>query len=458
MERESHFPADLARHVAQRFMAEYGYSPPVEVLVKLMETLYFASLKTDEGRPPVCTINFFDPHRTTFTTCEPAPADCWSEVRFELPAPLDIRNLTKLARAADPAVASLAVTYDDAGNLSICGLVDQELRYSDFIALDAAVAPPRPGLFQATITGVGNVSVYVNYRLISSLEQNSLVRDYHDVLWEGPVHDLLERHFRAFLIDEGFAAEGAAGPSNYSPFRACLQVRWINAICRILMSMQRYKHGGGLIISPTGSSSGLNVKYRIHYSRLPSALLGIDQYEFLRGQVVQQVAQVCQDRSRDVLPCSLHYQQREFRKRFDERKSEVLGCTHFIASLSCVDGFVLMDRRLRVLGFGVEVRSGEPVENLTLAGDPTGADQHRRRGDLEQFGTRHRAMIRYCHENPGALGFVVSQDGDIRAMLRLGDQLVMWENIEVQLAFRSESGVLIRHDGAAESAAAERAA
>ena len=57
-------------------------------------------------------------------------------------------------------------------------------------------------------------------------------------------------------------------------------------------------------------------------------------------------------------------------------------------------------------------------------------------------------MMRYCWENPGSLGFVVSQDGDIRAMLRLKDRLVLWENIEVQLAIRSESGALIRNHNA----------
>jgi hypothetical protein len=367
-------------------------------------------------------------------------------VRFETLVPLDIRNFLKLARAADPAVASLAVTYDRDGELFLCGMVDQELRYSDFIALDAAVAPSRPGLFQATITGVGNVSVYVDYRLIGSLEQDTLVQEYHDVLWTGPVHGLLEQQFRQYLAECGYATEGAGGTTDYSPHRACLLVRWLNALCRILMSIQRYKHGGGVIISPDASQDGLNVKYRIRYERLPSSLLGIDQNEFFREQVVAKVAQSCKDRTRDVVSCALHYQQREFRKRFDERKSEVLGSTHFIASLSCVDGFVLMDRRLHVHGFGVEVRSGEAIDHIALAGDPEASPERLRRGDLEQFGTRHRAMMRYCNEHPGALGFVVSQDGDIRAVLRIGPRLVLWENIEVQLAFRSETGALIRQD------------
>ncbi len=446
MRRHSQFPADLARHVEMRLASEYGYSPPQGVLVRLIETLYFASLKTDEGRPPVCTVNFFDRRRPAPLSSGPTPTDCWSEVRFQSPAPLDVRNFLRVARATDPAVSSLAVMHDHDGELWLWGLIDQELRYSDFIVLDAGVTPPRPGLFQVTITGVGNVSVYVNYRLIGSLEQNTLVRDYHDVLWCGPVHEMLKNHFAAYLAERGFPSERDVGPDGYSPHRDGMLVRWLNALCRVLMSIQRYKHGGGLIISPTGSAHGLNVKYRICYERLPSALLGIDHYEFLRGRVVSQVAEACQNRATDVLACSLHYQQREYRKRFDERKSEVLGCTHFIAALSCVDGFILMNRRLHVLGFGVEVRSGEPVQHVALAGDPFANTERTRPGDLQQFGTRHRAMMRYCYENPGSLGFVVSQDGDIRAMLRIEDRLVIWENIEVQLAFRSESGALIRHE------------
>ena len=56
-----------------------------------------------------------------------------------------------------------------------------------------------------------------------------------------------------------------------------------------------------------------------------------------------------------------------------------------------------------------------------------------RETDLSEFGTRHWALMRYCHHYPGSLGFSVSQDGNIQAMTRIGDRLVLWENIDVQL-------------------------
>ena len=47
-------------------------------------------------------------------------------------------------------------------------------------------------------------------------------------------------------------------------------------------------------------------------------------------------------------------------------------------------------------------------------------------------------MIRYCNRHSESLGFVVSQDGDIRAITKHGSEVVLWENINVQLAYRSE--------------------
>ena len=114
----------------------------------------------------------------------------------------------------------------------------------------------------------------------------------------------------------------------------------------------------------------------------------------------------------------------------------MLGAVRFIASLSCVDGFVLVDRRMVVHGFGVEVRTDNLLSDIHVARDSHANPKLLRQSELTQYGTRHRAMMRYCYDKPGSLGFVVSQDGDIRAMTRIADMLILWENIDVQLAYR----------------------
>jgi len=436
IDRTTQYPGHLAKLVSSRLRSERGDTPPEAVLTRLLETLYFASLKTDEGRPILCTVNFVDPdeQHADFPASHRRP-DCWSHVPFERPLPFDVRTLTKLARAADPAVSSLAVFRDKKNKLYIWGMVDQEPRHSEYITLDASPTPERPGLFQATITGVGNISVYQNETLIGSLEQNTLVEEYHDVLWSGPVHDMLSGYLRDYLADSE-VGHNAAIPR--AQLESELLMRWLNSICRILMNIQHYRHGGGLLIVPQMSLDGLNVKYKIVYDRLLKSLRTMVESQFAAARDAAVVPLPSQ--SKNVRSYALH--PRESARALSEHKNEVLGAIRFIASLSCVDGFVLLDQRMMVHGFGVEVRTDNLLSEIHVARDSHADPKLLRLSELTQYGTRHRAMMRYCFDKPGSLGFVVSQDGDIRAMTRIADMLVLWENIDVQLAYRPASGFL----------------
>jgi hypothetical protein len=40
-------------------------------------------------------------------------------------------------------------------------------------------------------------------------------------------------------------------------------------------------------------------------------------------------------------------------------------------------------------------------------------------------------MMRYCFAHPKSVVFVVSQDGEIRVMMRVKNRLIMWENLQV---------------------------
>ena len=434
IDRTTQYPGHLAKLVSTRLRNDRGDTPPEAVLTRLLETLYFASLKTDEGRPILCTVNYVDPDQRHDECPTRRPADCWSHVPFERPLPFDVRTLTKLARAADPAVSSLAVFRDKKNKLFIWGMVDQEPRHSEYITLEASTTNDRPGLFQATITGVGNISVYQNEALIGSLEQNTLVEEYHDVLWSGPVHDMLSGYLRNYLADSE-ANDSATVPR--AQLESELLMRWLNSICRILMNIQHYRHGGGLLIAPQMSLDGLNVKYKIGYDRLLKSLRTMVESQFTAAR---EAAAPLSAPAEDVVSYTMH--PRESARALSEHKNEVLGAIRFIASLSCVDGFVLLDQRMMVHGFGVEVRTDNLLSDIHVARDSHADPKLLRLSELTQYGTRHRAMMRYCFDKPGSLGFVVSQDGDIRAMTRIADMLVLWENIDVQLAYRPGSGLL----------------
>ena len=256
-----------------------------------------------------------------------------------------------------------------------------------------------------------------------------MVQEYHNVLWSGPIHERLKEHLHWSLEDWFRSKQGVAlriwngGESDRAvrPFEQRLLdngllLRWINSLSRVLVNIQHYRHGGGLLIVPDESLAGLNIKYRLKYDRLLAALIGLVQHRLgSAGTVADDF--------------------RAFHRSLDEHRSEVLGAVRFIASLASVDGVVLLRRNLGVRGFGVELRTNNPLSEIFLAGDASGCPDLMRDGDLTHFGTRHRAMMRYCQEHDGTLGLVVSQDGDIQAMTRIGERLVVWENIDVQLGF-----------------------
>lgn len=441
MTRPARYPRHLARHVASRLAEREGWRPPERVLRSLFEILYFASLKTDEDRPRRFTINFVAPPAVEPGPPGKAAPDCSVCVPFERSLNFDVRTLAKLADAVDPTVSSLAVFCDGDGRLFVWGLVDQEPRYADYASLDSSAIPPRPGLFQATIHGVGNISVYDSHSLVGSLEQGSLVRQYHDVIWSGPVHDFLKNRVRQTY--ERFAAVERPS-SRGQPWDGKESLtRWLNAVSRILLNIQRYRHGGGLIISSATSFGAVNVKYRLRYDRLPRSLADLARHRTAGNCIQHEIGHQCHTPVKGSVPCRMYQSIVAHRNQLEASKNEVLSCIRFIASLSRVDGFVLLDNSLVVHGFGTELRQDSALSEICIAGDSRAHARWMRTARLEEYGTRHRAVMRYCYETPGTLGFVVSQDGDIRATLRLRDKLVLWENVNAQRAYRVEAKVAV---------------
>ena len=141
--RNGHYPYHLAKLVTERLHASHPRSEPSDkILLKLFETLYFASLKTDEGRLCRCTVNYVDPQDPMRDESYHVREGGWVIVPFEQPLVLDVRTVTKLAEATDPTSSSLAV-FADGDDLVIWGMVDQELRHADYVALDSISTPRR---------------------------------------------------------------------------------------------------------------------------------------------------------------------------------------------------------------------------------------------------------------------------------------------------------------------------
>ena len=118
-------------------------------------------------------------------------------------------------------------------------------------------------------------------------------------------------------------------------------------------------------------------------------------------------------------------------KRHQGLERDISDLVAFVATLSAVDGAVVVTDRLRVIGFGGEITAGSPtLSAVRIAVDEGGiAGDHRQ---ITSFGTRHRSALRFCSSLEDAVAFVISQDGDVRGIKRVGRDLVMWNDLDLR--------------------------
>jgi DNA integrity scanning protein DisA with diadenylate cyclase activity len=102
-----------------------------------------------------------------------------------------------------------------------------------------------------------------------------------------------------------------------------------------------------------------------------------------------------------------------------------------LAELANVDGCVVLDRKLRLYGFGGEIRVGEEqVQGWQCSEAHPDTLESQAIIDVERWGTRHRSAFRLCCVRPGATVFVVSQDGDLRVFYGHTDNRVCaWQSL-----------------------------
>lgn len=109
-----------------------------------------------------------------------------------------------------------------------------------------------------------------------------------------------------------------------------------------------------------------------------------------------------------------------------QRTKQLQSAIASVAALTQVDGLTILDTELRALRFACIV--SPTASNLTHVVRASTADETRgTTRSLKEFGARHQSMFRLCQMDDRILGVVVSQDGDVRLVKRVGDSVVYWD-------------------------------
>lgn len=426
------YPSDLAARVAGALRRRRLPAPPPAGLTKLLEVLFFASLKGDELRNTTVSVVALDPAAPDPTPPPRIRSDRWSYVPLGVPLEFSVDVLCKLSHATDPRSSSLAVWFKR-GQPYVWGLVDQQNGFFDFINHESQSGPERPGLFQAVVTRPGWVTVYHHYERLAELRVNSIASRQPDVLWKGPISQKLEAGILRYMkrVTGRLRKEDPQFQPNVED-RSAWTSSWLEVLSRLFLRTKAFHHGGAFLFTP--SKTDLNVGRSINYKRIPRALDGIGYYESKKYRVFDKIDAI--EKHGDSIPLELHYDSVVGDDELEDARSELDSAIWFVSLLSRMDGAVLLDFDMSVLGFGVEILTTAVPASIFRVCDAVGNVGSLRRIGYEHYGTRHRSMIRYCASQPGAVGFVISQDGDVRAVTAHRGHVLLWDDIKLQISFR----------------------
>lgn len=357
------FPPELVPLARARFQgaACAAMQWPDDLLVRLLATIFFASLQTHEGR--LHPIRVVVPARV-------AARSSSSLLAFAGPRPFDPAELAKLAtiETADPLFT--AVRSDARGGLEIFGLEragpgappDDALR----------VVAGKPGHLSLRAGGDG----FLEYQMgrVQPAAQSLLAT-------AGPVREALESAARC------------------SSFEHSAWARYLDTLRRVLSRMSGHGHGGLLVLDAAERVRALSSQ---PYGLVPGAsLASLIRLSTHIGGPGDAPTALTGTAFRDVMLSAF--------------TSEIERLIDEIGALTAIDGASVLDFGLELAAFGVIL----PVEQAVVveaARDPAGSVHDPL--DLGLRGTRHRAGATYAARHPGSVVFVASADGPLSCVYR----------------------------------------
>lgn len=97
-------------------------------------------------------------------------------------------------------------------------------------------------------------------------------------------------------------------------------------------------------------------------------------------------------------------------------KNKLKERLEFMSQLSTVDGSLVLKPSFDPISFGATLKAPSKWEGSVVTG-PDGFGGGGEKFETSRLGTRHNSTIDFVGSFPGCIGFVISQDGPIRAFL-----------------------------------------
>lgn len=383
--------------------------PPQSVLVEILNACFFASLKQEEGRP----IQF------NLVLCGSAklsnPAFRYSRytkifnlMRFASPRAFSVSELVRLAPACEPEKTLLLVSHvERKAGLCLWGIVD--------VGKDSSGSHVSLSELQVRVFAPGELKITLHGRTLCNYKNGQVLFPERSLVNSGFVY----RFFKSTSLNLAREVMAATGQNlgrriHERDFRA---ITYLLTLQKIAERVQELKHGGCIFIVPEKRKPlHTEVKYpcndRTIWTCLKGKLILHDQYYGTNSATPAQhdaeTATSLQSQMQDV-------------------ENGLRDALDTVARLTAVDGAVIVNRKLELIGFGAVVRLGQTAPYRVFRCEDRRATQKKKTA-IESYGTRHRSAFEFCFRNQQAVAIVVSQDGGIKTITRVGKHVYFWEN------------------------------
>ena len=430
------YPRDLAATLQRMWEPEPFFEgwprvelPPKAVLEQFLDVCYHASMLTEEGRPTVFRIVLL-PSGSPASPRHGEELPPVTRYTFSRPIPFTETELRRLAPVADPRKVLIAVEVTGEGDqarLQIYGLVDIGMALWEMARHERVMGNSSPEALVVVSTRPGELSISRGDRPVVRLRDGRIVSATDSVLHEGPVAEFFAPASRVFIGNACQLAEIDQDPDEDDGLRMAHQT----FIESVLLYTADLHHGGTLIFVPEEMKhddprllSRVSIKYVLPSNRPRDALVSAMEARLRHNAVMTGLE------SRKTVKVEVLEALDALADRGQECDDAAKDAARFIASLTAVDGAVILTDTLRIIGFGAEVIAPAAGTDTVHVAQNAQGDESRPVAFTE-FGTRHRSAYRFAAGMDNSVVFVLSQDGGIKAIRQVGPQLLMWPYFKI---------------------------
>lgn len=416
MSRRHAYPPDLARHVVEHWPAEGAPLLEEALLCEALSVAFEASMTSEEGRPTRFRLLLSPPERLPESG---APNEGVLRLLFDRQRLLTADELRRLSPAT-PFEAALIGACAVGGALRIWGVAHSGPAWLNPTWGGRSPVPNWSYDPILHVTAPGQMAVRCAGKLVGALERGVLAPGVLDVFTSDWLPALFE------VERERVRREHAAVQSRTdSPTQADHSLVGIvgqHMLRRAIQLIRNARHGGMLLLADAQLAeappevAGLRLKYRLADAE-PRC-----RYRTLLFQILDRLAARSSKQSVGwsdfVLDQSLELEQLE---------RAVFELSRVVSGMAAIDGAVVLDKRLTLVGFGAEVSSDLPSPHQVWRALDLEATE-RVAEPIENVGTRHRAAYRFAQHHPAGLAIVVSHDGGVSFVAQRDGQVVYWEH------------------------------